>query len=806
MLWVAVALGCGGGGDQTDGGDDAATQDGATTDGPSNGDGAADSGSDAPIVISGADPTFAGGGIATKNFNGQLAGVVHVARQSDGSIVAIGGSQESILLERVKSDGSMDTTFGNAGVVQFPWGLVTNGVTGGTCDVAIQADGKIVAAARVYGGIASPIMSHSVTMRLMPDGSFDKTFAGTGLIMGDPKLSTANNSVVLTSKGSIVVGGSDLRRYDSSGALDATFGNAGIVINTIVQGLAIQPDDSIIVVELNDVSRWTSAGKIDTTFGTNGHTLLPGNYCTQLYAASVQPDGKILVAGSLRVGSSTQSDFGVARLTSTGAIDTTFGTNGYWTDGYTQSQSIAFGVATQSDGHVLLSGTAIVNNSVQHVVRLSSSGVYDSTYSASGGAGFTDFGNLVVGPNDEATTGGAVLSGFTFTPALVRFTATGGGDPGFNAKLVGFGSFDRAHAVAFQPDGHVILAGEAGGQLGAARFGADGSQDSSFSTTTGNFYSANTIVVQSSGKIVIGGFGGFSSPHALTRYDGTTGALDKTFGTNGIASMPSGLSESFALDAAGNMIVTGTTNASGHYEFDVVRFTPDGAVDTTFGTAGVGQSAYASTTNVNIGMYDVVQQDGKIVVLGATGPSSNSNSAKLVRFTANGTFDATFGGTGTVDVSAGSPTALAQQSDGKLVAVSMGMYGSSPLVISRYTPDGAVDGSFGSSGAATFTLGGNDYYGLYTPMGLAIASDGKILVGLASSSDALVEKAVLIRLGTDGKADTSFGTNGQMTLDLGNGGSSSINALAFDPNGKLLVVGRAWNATNSDFYALRMIL
>jgi uncharacterized delta-60 repeat protein len=207
-------------------------------------------------------------------------------------------------------------------------------------------------------------------------------------------------------------------------------------------------------------------------------------------------------------------------------------------------------------------------------------------------------------------------------------------------------------------------------------------------------------------------------------------------------------------------------------------------------------------------MNAVVQQDGKIVVLGATGSSQNSNSAKLVRFTQAGALDATFGGTGTIAVSTGSPYALVQQPDGKLVVATMGQFGASPLVISRYAADGTVDATFGTAGATSITVGGNDYYGLIAPMGLAIASDGKILVGLSSSADGLVESALLVRLGSDGKPDTTLGANGELSLGaLSTRGSSAIHGMAFDPNGKLVLCGRAWtDAGSSDFFVLRMSL
>ena len=105
------------------------------------------------------------------------------------------------------------------------------------------------------------------------------------------------------------------------------------------------------------------------------------------------------------------------------------------------------------------------------------------------------------------------------------------------------------------------------------------------------------------------------------------------------------------------------------------------------------------------------------------------------------------------------------------------------------------------------TFAPNDYYGLYSFYGLAVLPDGKIQVGFAqSSTDALTESGVMLRLNSDGTPDASYGTAGVQAVSIGRG-STSINAMAVDPDGKLVVVGRTWTETGaSDFMALRFIL
>ena len=208
------------------------------------------------------DPTFGSGGKVTTDFGGGSDVAIGVALQPDGKIVAAGttstpgvGGFSDFALARYNSDGSLDATFGSGGKVTTDFG-------GGAEAVALQPDGKIVAA-----GSASPgatIFSDFALARYNPDGSLDATFGSGGKVTTE---FTGNfdqaNAVALQPNGKIVAAGTAntgttlefaLVRYKKHGGLDPSFGSGGKVTtdftgsNDVACGVALQPDRKIVAV------------------------------------------------------------------------------------------------------------------------------------------------------------------------------------------------------------------------------------------------------------------------------------------------------------------------------------------------------------------------------------------------------------------------------------------------------------------------------------------------------------------------------------------------------------------------------
>jgi uncharacterized delta-60 repeat protein len=297
------------------------------------------------------------------------------------------------------------------------------------------------------------------------------------------------------------------------------------------------------------------------------------------------------------------------------------------------------------------------------------------------------------------------------------------------------------------------------------------------------------------------------------RFD-STGHADPTFGTNGLVNLATVGSESLfnsrgmAMAADGSLYIVGEVTDAARMvgQFGLMHVDVDGALDAAYGTSGLAITAFTAPGD-NLGKFVALAPDGSAVVLGLVG-----TTATLVRFDATGALDAAFGGTGSVTFG---PTTqplvpdvygLVRQDDGAFVAVAGNSF-TGELDVIRIGADGTPDPAFGTAGVATIQLGGaNDYRQLLAPMGVALDNDGKLLVGVSiAANQTLIEQAALVRLGTDGTLDASWGTAGVETLNLGDG-SSTLHALQFQPDGKLLAAGRRWTqAGSSDFAVMRLI-
>ena len=384
---------------------------------------------------------------------------------------------------------------------------------------------------------------------------------------------------------------------------------------------------------------WAQAGQLDTTFATKGvFTLNSIGEQGGSTKAALQPDGKIVFAAAS--GDPQQANNGIAlvRLNTNGTPDTSFGTSGVVVFG--NQGTVPIGVVIQPDGKILVGSAAGQN--------------------VDGGGGF----------------------------AIARFNSNGSFDNSFGnggrLQFVPFGTAVSA-ALALQPDGKILMTG--GKAL--ARFNSNGQLDTTFGTgglSVLPFFSAGGIGLQSDGKILIASVGEGLSPSGsggtIVRFN-SNGTLDRTFGLFGqVASIASGgvfdptavaPVSCIRFQADGKFIVAGTVvskliNSSGtiHTGFGLVRYNPNGSIDTSFGTRGAVLTNFGSNPNA-IAFALAIQSNGDIIAAGQAG-----SSLALSRYSSAGTLDAAFGSGGTVTTSLGSnPAAISSlvlQSDGKIVA------------------------------------------------------------------------------------------------------------------------------------------
>lgn len=299
--------------------------------------------------------------------------------------------------------------------------------------------------------------------------------------------------------------------------------------------------------------------------------------------------------------------------------------------------------------------------------------------------------------------------------ALARYNADGSLDPSFGTNGIvttSIGNSDAIpHALAWQPDGKLVVAGEASYNFALARYTPDGSLDPGFGTSgiinDARFLggAAHTIVLQPDGKLVAAGD---SYPACAVRRYQTDGAPDPTFGANGATSTSiSGIQScwitALVLQPDGKLVAAGAAYVDDYFrwQFALVRYDADGSLDPSFGTNGIVTTSIGSIGASGL----VLRPDGRLVAGGSTYGGAGEADFVLVGYNADGSLDTGFGNGGISSESIGGLTALAIQPDGKLVAAGFNSYAHAQFVLARYNADGSLDPSFGTGGTTFTSLG-----------------------------------------------------------------------------------------------------
>ena len=372
---------------------------------------------------------------------------------------------------------------------------------------------------------------------------------------------------------------------------------------------------------------------------------------------------------------------------------------------------------------------------------------------------------------------------------------------------IGSGS-SFARSVALQADGKILVAGSSSNlnitNFSLVRYNADGSLDTSFGTggkvtTSLGSHSAtgNSVALQVDGKILVAGGANYSGAgnydFGLVRYN-SNGSLDTSFGTGGIvitASANGNGARGITVMSNGMILLSGSEN----FSFAIKRYNPDGTLDTSFSTPGVP----VTLGYIEDGYQATVLSDGKIVMVGNLTRSSFSGGYydfALFRYNSDGTLDASFNTSGKVTTDLGADDrafSLALQPDGKILAAGSS-WGSKPFfALARYNVNGSLDTTFNASGKVITDYG--------TGRSVAIQSDGKILVAGYSYPWGQFS---LVRYNSNGSLDTSFGTGGETTTEVGTS-SENLPSIAIRSDGIILVAGTSYNAgtSNNDFTLLR---
>jgi len=409
-------------------------------------------------------PTFTGpNGIVTSSLGATEVTVNNMCLQADGKIVVIGRVDGKLLLQRFLSDGQADSGFSSSGVEA----LSSQGFTMGA-EVQVQPDGKLV----IIGGtnVESTTASRDlVVARLNADGSLDTGFSGDGWHSVDVGGREWGSGVTLQPNGKIVaagytraVGGGEydqlMLRFNSDGSPDTSFDGDGVVRLGLSQrefGIAplVQPDGKLLLVAEGDdgsaaartlyISRVSSSGQLDTSFGGTGTIKAVMEQSFYVNDAQLQRDGKILVVGTVDDSRTGETSVAVMRFHSNGSADAGFGNQGVVSFTKGGSYNDGSGMALQSDGKILIAGSANAGSGSDFgVLRLNTNGTLDTSFGDGGlvlsSGGIFDIGRAVAVQAD----GKVVMAGFSTNDAyaaghamvLQRLQANGALDPALGGK------------------------------------------------------------------------------------------------------------------------------------------------------------------------------------------------------------------------------------------------------------------------------------------------------------------------------------------------------------------------------------
>jgi uncharacterized delta-60 repeat protein len=686
-------------------------------------------------------------------------------------------------LERLRPDGSLDPSFGGDGQVATAIRARS---------MAVAPNGAIVVAGSIGEGEPRQDIA---AMRYLPNGRVDRSFGRAGLVRLDEGLRDGAEAVVLQPSGTIVVAGSsdcterdrDCRWYERSEVVLARLRASGEVVSTrrfrktygVLSLTAGRGGQLAMALDYPGrspkVLRLDSRGVARQDFGGGG--AVPVGSSPDYGSVRLQDDGGLVLAGfGLRGG-------GLHRLEADGGVDAAFGEDGAATcspTGALRTEEATPAVAVFPDGRLLAGG------------------------------GLTDCG-------------------------LVRYRADGTPDPSFGldsrvdpkAQVGG-----PPAAIATGPgETSVIARWESGTGFRIARYLADGSPDPSFGSggttavpsASATFDQANALLTLPHGRLLAVGTAACADrscgEFALARYR-PGGRLDRRFGRGGVVTTDPGgvgVATAAALQRDGRIVVVGGSGERDYGELKrerlaVIRYLPNGRLDSSFGGDGIVTVPSAPGENVQANAV-AVARNGDIVAVGAASCEDSEECGEnycsecgqfvIARFRPGGALADSFGRNGVLRVDVGrSPEdhdaarAVAIERDGKIVVAGRTYLGSFGLL--RLMPDGRRDPTFGRHGIVRtrFYVRLRDSKGKAFQISvnrpatsLALAAGGKIVV--AGGSDFRGRRGrfyrnhgAVVRYLPDGSIDRGFGKGGKIDT-----GRLAVNALALDRCGRLVLAG-----------------
>ncbi|MGZ6254899.1 MAG: hypothetical protein ACXWL5_02855, partial [Candidatus Chromulinivorax sp.] len=751
----------------------------------------------------------------------------------------------TLILGRLNASFALDTNF------NYPNGIFQSSVPSMTkfyaCDVVQDQTILVAGASNTPLPYLTDLFNDYVvtkvnqnTSTLAVAGTLDTTYNPTGVNtgylnmhteLGATQLSVPNKVKTVLQKAdySYYIAATDgvnsyITYFSADDIQQSSFGSSGVL--TIagypdISAMMIDQNGYLVVVGGNGSSGsgagWIQQYNASTGVATSFAATTRLDVCTSIVE---QTDGRYIVAGKVS-GHGTL----IAYNSVTGAVDTTWSSNGLYNTSYTNTVT---SIAIDPQNHiyiivndVLAATTKKLSVGGSSVVWTGSSTIANALNSSNHLA-IDQNGNIVIATVDNSGaifinrydgTTGSLLASLSLIPGITGFTT-----PNITNVLI--------DATVSSP-GNIILVGYDTGTSGAfvMRVLADLSDlDATFNPTgfvagiqilgvpTATVTSWNAGFIDEEGKILVAGYATVSSvdtPYTMRLYGndfigqyvptisaGTSGTIDTNFGTSGYVAL-SGIGAGTPFADATPLVILPISSGSYYIAFDngkLARMTNDNVLDTTFNASGTTNIAGLAVNDLPIGTFSMMFDGSNRLVVAGT---DEFGHGWVQRYLAgdSGTLDTTFNTTGKVDLGASTvATIVVEQTLGRVVVAGKNSSGNGALF--GFTENGQVELLFGTNGVFDTQIPAGIY-------GFTCDQYDRLIIGMVYSGSAYVS-----RLTSAGQKDITFGYAYNSILNTINGGAGILqNAdieqqirVVLDSTGNIVIA--AHQHTASDFIAV----
>jgi uncharacterized delta-60 repeat protein len=464
------------------------------------------------------DSTFGTAGtaiVAGGGFGGSAGGIV---LDADGSLVLAGsynsGAVTNVLVAKLTSSGSLDTTFGTNGTTR----IQVAGVESGRGIAARSGGGYFVVGTSFLPGST---VSDTLVAAIDATGHLLPAFNATGYNVADLGSAPASaNASALLADGKVIVAGkvclvhntspsvpdckAVVARYNADATLDTAFNATGYVFVPALysaNAVAIDSSGRIVIGGRSATAtpsmafaRLNANGTPDGSFGTGGSlTIAAATTHEEINAIAIQASGRIVGAGFVTPGTFIDSAF--VGVTTTGSLDTTFGSGGKAVVAVSTGDDEVASIAFQADGKIVGAGFTELTGTQDGMsaVRLTADGAPDATFGNPNGYVAINFGGnsarayaIAVDADGKLVIGGKAFVGATDDFAVARLLPSGALDTTFGTGGLQTNDFHANHnrifALAFTGTGKIVGAGEDAGSFGVVQYLPNGSVDGTFGT------------------------------------------------------------------------------------------------------------------------------------------------------------------------------------------------------------------------------------------------------------------------------------------------------------------------------------